>query len=371
METNMATLSPYMNIPPGEFIKEEMELRAWSNEDLAQVLGVSPKTISELLNNKTRITIDTSKLLSRAFDQTPQYWLNLDNNYRLRLSTVKTEDSVEIKSCIYRHMPINEMIKKHWINNYKDVSDLQKNVDLFWRRKCDDFNFMDKLPNIAARKSEAFGSCDLYYLHTWAQMAKLSSERYSCSEYQRKTLQELAASITDFTVMKNGIAEFLNLLCGCGVKFFILSHLPKTYLDGASFMHNGSRVIVYTYRYDRVDNFWFTIAHEIGHILLHIKNESEIFIDDFKNKDTSVKEKDADDFASNILKTKEILSLAKDIQHYTSELRILSLSNKLRIHPSVIIGTLKHHNILAYNRLNKYNSKVSDLIPEKYFVDKK
>ncbi|KUO60437.1 hypothetical protein APF79_09080 [bacterium BRH_c32] len=80
----MNTHKPYMNIGPGEFIKEEMEIRQWTNKDLAQVIGLSQKTISELLNNKQRITLDTACYLGSAFGQSPQYWLNLDNNYRLR-----------------------------------------------------------------------------------------------------------------------------------------------------------------------------------------------------------------------------------------------------------------------------------------------
>ena len=58
-----------------------METRGWTNEDLAQVLGLNLKTVNELLNNKQRITIDTAKVLGQVFEQSTRYWLNLDNNY--------------------------------------------------------------------------------------------------------------------------------------------------------------------------------------------------------------------------------------------------------------------------------------------------
>lgn len=90
METNKSMVSPFMNLGPGEFIKEEMEYREWQNEDLAEVLGMNPKTISELLYNKQRISYKSAKLLIRAFGQSPQYWLNLDNNYRLKLDKDNT-----------------------------------------------------------------------------------------------------------------------------------------------------------------------------------------------------------------------------------------------------------------------------------------
>jgi HTH-type transcriptional regulator/antitoxin HigA len=76
---------PYFNIGPGPFIKEELEARNWPQKDLAEVLGMSLKSINQLIKNKQAITVETAQLLSKAFGQSPQYWLTLDENYRLRL----------------------------------------------------------------------------------------------------------------------------------------------------------------------------------------------------------------------------------------------------------------------------------------------
>jgi HTH-type transcriptional regulator/antitoxin HigA len=81
---------PLLNIGPGAFIKEELEARNWVQEDLADVVGLSLKHINELIKNKKPVTIETARLLSSAFGQSPQYWINLDTNYRLRLEKDKT-----------------------------------------------------------------------------------------------------------------------------------------------------------------------------------------------------------------------------------------------------------------------------------------
>lgn len=107
---------PFLNVPPGEFIREEMENRTWSQEDLAQVLGVSPKTVSKLINNKQGISIEIARLLCKTFGQSPDYWLNLYNNYALRqLKDSMKEHDVELRALIYSHMPISEMKNKGWI----------------------------------------------------------------------------------------------------------------------------------------------------------------------------------------------------------------------------------------------------------------
>ena len=374
METKMAKLTPYMNIGPGEFIKEEIEIRNWTNEDLAQVLNLTAKTISELLNNKQRITIDTANLLSKAFGQTPQYWLNLDNNYRLRIkennpNVVIHSRAVEIKSKIYERMPINDMIKKGWIKKYKDADEL-KNIFLhFWNLNELNYNWFDTLSVPNTRKSDAYSNFNSFYLLTWAQMAKRSSEKFSVSDFNKKQLIKLAEQISDYSVMSNGVSKFIRDLYDTGVIFFCLSHLPKTYLDGASFLHNDKPIIVYTKRYDRLDNFWFTIAHEIGHVIKHIKTEKDVFIDDLKVEDNSKVENEANEYASKILKTTEILEYFDEYKRYTSEYRVMEAAEELNIHSAIITGILKHYKILMYNRLNHLNEPVSDKIPKKYFIE--
>lgn len=88
-----------------------------------------------------------------------------------------------------------------------------------------------------------------------------------------------------YTVRETGVPDVIHDLNEAGVIFLVQSHLSKTNLDGASFFYNDHPVIVYTARYDRIDNFWFTLAHEIAHLLLHFKQSTEgIFLDDLMDK---------------------------------------------------------------------------------------
>ncbi|MBK8945403.1 MAG: HigA family addiction module antidote protein [Ignavibacteriae bacterium] len=366
----MAKLKPYLNIGPGSFIKEEMEERGWSNEDLAQVLGLNPKTISELLNNKQRININTATLLSKAFNQSPQYWLNLENNYRLRLkeNDLKISD-VEIKSKIYERMPINDMVKKGWIKKPKNTEELTSIFTNFWDVSTLDFSFIDNLAFPNCRKSDAFESFNKYFLLAWTKKAQSVSEEISVSKYNKKGLNEIANDLSAYSVQKNGVSKFIADLNEVGVKFLCLSHLSKTYLDGAAFIHKNNPTIVYTKRYDRLDNFWFTIAHEIGHILLHVKNKNDVFIDNLNDESNLDVEKEANDFAASILKTKLILDYFEDIRHYISAYRVDAATRELNLNPSVIVGILKYYKYLTYNRLNDYKETIADKIPKKYFVE--
>ena len=70
---------------PGYFIREQMEVRGWVQQELTEILGISLKHLNSILLDKQPLTTDLARLLSKAFGTSPQYWLNIDNDYRLWL----------------------------------------------------------------------------------------------------------------------------------------------------------------------------------------------------------------------------------------------------------------------------------------------
>ncbi len=78
-------IRPDKKFGPGYFIREQLELREWSHEELAEVTAFSQKHINELLNNEKSISLDTARILGEVFNTSAQYWLNLDNEYRIWL----------------------------------------------------------------------------------------------------------------------------------------------------------------------------------------------------------------------------------------------------------------------------------------------
>ena len=361
---------PFLNIGPGEFIKEELEARNWRQEDLAEILGISLKSVNKLIMNKQSITIETARLFSKAFGQSPQYWMNLDTDYRLRLQTESSkEKEVEIKSDIYKHMPIKEMVKKGWMKPSETIDDLTNEVRLFWKIPSLDFSFLETKPALNFRKSEAFDHYNKYYALTWFRMAQSCAKVYQLNQYAKDELGKLAKSLYSYTTLENGIEAFLRELNKIGVKFFVLSHLQKTYIDGASFFDDSNPVIVYTARHDRTDNFWFTIAHEIAHIILHLKKTDDFFIDSLDDFSTK-KEDAANKFAEKIIKTREILEYFSSYKKYISRDRVVKCAQEIKVSPAIVVGVLQHHNILLRRNLNEFKHTVSEIIPQEYLAKK-
>ena len=77
---------PAQVFPPGEFIRDELESRNWSQSDLAKILGRPIQTINMIVNGRKSITVETAKALGLAFGTGPELWLNLETAYQLHSS---------------------------------------------------------------------------------------------------------------------------------------------------------------------------------------------------------------------------------------------------------------------------------------------
>jgi HTH-type transcriptional regulator/antitoxin HigA len=377
----MSEIKPGRIIGPGKHIKDELEYLGWTQQDLAEVMGVSLKTVNLLIQDKTPLTFELAVKLAKAIGGTPTTWLNLYNMYRARTEELKLNESreneeIEERSILYQYLPIREMKKRGWIENSKSFEEIKKSiVNLFGVNDFEELKkiFQKKEGLPAFRKSEAYQNFNVFHAYVWFLMAKKFSAKIKTSyNYDHKKLENLAKHIPQYSIRDRGVEEFLNDLENDGVKFLVFAHLQKTYIDGASFMDEDNPVIVYTKRYDRIDNFWFTLAHEIAHILYHEKylKDEKVIIDDLANLKNEKIEKEANEIAGKWLKKDEILNCFENGYKYISEKKVLDCSKKLGMHPSLVVGILQHYEKLPRKNLDRFKEKVGELIPAKYYVEK-
>lgn len=353
---------------PGYFIREQMDLRNWTQEDMADIMGVSVKHINKILNNSQPLTLDISKILGEIFDTSPHYWINIDTGYRLWKTQEKSEKELaaDVKGIIYERMPVNDMVKKGWLKPFKDVYNLKEQVLDFWDWKELDFSALDKQLPCLTRRSSAYNQYNASYALTWYRMAQKTAEKKKVAKYDPVKLKTLATKLHKYSIMENGENKFIKELYKCGVIFFVLPHLLKTYLDGAAFYSGNNPVIVYTARYHRTDNFWFTLAHEIAHILKHLKTKSEFILDDFTSKESDKLEDEANALASEYLLHNKFVPYLEPYMNYLSTEKVEKCSEKYEIHPAIIVGKLAHDGKVSYANQKLYNENVLESIDTRY-----
>lgn len=366
--TSTKNLKAAIKFGPGYFIKEQMEIRGWVQEELAEILGLSQKHVNSILLDKQPLTIENARKLAGAFNTSPQYWLNLDYDYRLWLGNDESKAiaDVETRAIIYSRMPIRDMMKKGWLPATRDIKKLTSEVKNFWGMDELNFDFLEETILPYCKKSTAFNQFNASYAVTWFRMAKLFSKSFEVPPYNKTPLENLYKNIAGYTGTDNGIELFLEELNACGVKFFVLPHLEKTYLDGAAFLLDNQPVIVYTARYKRIDNFWFTVAHEIAHVLRHLDEETSFILDNLHEQTTCKQEEEANRLAAKQLKHAEILNYLEPCKHYLSVNKIEECSAEYNVHPAIIIGALAFNKMISFRNQNLYRENVLEYIPEHY-----
>jgi HTH-type transcriptional regulator/antitoxin HigA len=153
-------------------------------------------------------------------------------------------------------------------------------------------------------------------------------------------MQEVVA----LSVKENGPFAAQEFLLKHGIPLIIEPHLPQTYLDGAALLLLDERPIIgMTIRYDRLDNFWFTLMHELAHVVLHFGKGRSQFIDDLDvgPKDDQI-EREADSLAGETLipLSRWRTSAAAKCRYAAAALQ---LAGQLNVHPAIVAGRMRHH----------------------------
>lgn len=357
--------------PPGEFIREEIEARGWTQEDLAEILGRPLRLVSEITTGKRGITPETAKGLGEAFGTSAQFWMNLASAYSLWLSGA-AQESVARRAAIYEIAPIRAMMKRNWIESSTNIEVLEQRLREFFGTS--DLTQIPQL-NCVARKS----TVELTPAQrAWLFRAKNLAKAIHVGIYTRNRLNTALEQLRVMRANEADIRLIPKVLADAGIKLLIIEPLPQSKIDGISFWLNGSPVIALSLRYDRIDSFWHTLMHEIG----HIKNEDGL-IDNCIILDTDLfeeydgdkpYEKAADDFAINFLvPQKELDNFIARIQPLYSKAKIIGFANRIGVHPGIVVGQLHHRGTerggLNYSHNREMLVKVRHLIIDAALTD--
>lgn len=144
------------------------------------------------------------------------------------------------------------------------------------------------------------------------------------------------------SVFPDGPSRAVERLREYGILIVIEAHLPQTMLDGAAMLLRDSiPVIALTLRHDRIDNFWFTLLHELGHVYLHFnRGLKDGFIDDVDEAGSSEVEQEADNFAQSHL-ISESAWKSSPVRFSKSKDLVVSFARAQGIHPAIVAGRIR------------------------------
>lgn len=340
---------------PGEFLLDEITARNLTQAEFSDIIGRAERTVSEIINGKRSITPETAGIISAALGTSPEMWLSVQADYDLFVLSKKTKDKtedIEDRSMLYSFFPIADLVKRKYIRGKATVKDLKQ--DVYGLLGILSGNDLKGLVSANFRTSE--GEIVYSYLRTWVILAKKLAEKQKVGVFNKEKLIDFSKTIRGFSTSTEGIKLVIDELKKLGVRVVLLPHFSKTRVDGAAcWLDSKSPVIIMSLRYERIDNFYFTLLHEIGHIILHADGEN-CFIDDIQSAAKNKKEEDANKFAITNLGFENVSEDLK-FKDITPQI-LIRKSEELGVHLSLLIGHLQHEHILNYTSYQKFLNKI-------------
>ncbi|MBR2256062.1 MAG: HigA family addiction module antidote protein [Blautia sp.] len=351
MATKITGISRDLIIHPGETISDILVERGITQAELAARTGVTPAYVCNVIAGKKDISAKFALALEYALGVSKSFWINLQANYDAELleasesETITDEERVarsSLKEIVKYLREIGKMPLREAVDD--SILSLRKALQM-----SNIANLKGMVPEGALRMS-AKSKVDPYVMGAWIRLCQIAGEKRNVStKFDIDKIDELVAKAK--TVMCNAgesIQKSLTELFGeYGIDFSVVKNFRGAPVQGfISKKNDGTYQMVLTIRGSYADIFWFSLFHELGHIVNGDVNSSINFIDYDGNADIEV---GADDFASTrLIDSSAYEEFVRCADFSLNAIKAFADSQQVR--PYIVIGRLQREKKLEYSR---------------------
>jgi len=355
---------------PGDFIRRELKHRGWSQRQLAEIIGRPYQMVNEILRAKRGITPETAVAIAAAFNTGPDIWLEREARYQASRTEVDVAP-VRQRARLYELAPIREMEHRHWIRPTNNIEDLEKELKSFF-----DVESLDKEPTIGAATRRAGDAEEPLSLsqRAWCFRVKQLARAKLASQYDESNFHNCARELRKIAAYPQEVHRVPDVLSSYGIRFVVVEPLKSCKVDGvAMWLERNEPVIGLSLRYDRVDAFWFTLCHELSHILHRDESGVDCGVADSLMMPMAVKtemERRADaEAATMLIDEKEITSFILRVGPLYSKDRVARFAHRIKIHPGIIVGQLQFRGEIGYHAHRSFLAKVRHIVAPAALTD--
>ncbi|MCY3882148.1 MAG: ImmA/IrrE family metallo-endopeptidase [Chloroflexi bacterium] len=313
-----------------EFCMDQQDL---TPRDLVPYIG-SRARVSEVLSGKRAITMPMARALHEH--------LGIPAEVLLQKPAPASDASLDDLDA--ERFPLKEMAKRGWILEVPDLKQRATELVAGFLSRAGGSDALEAVPMYRKNDHQRINAkADPYALRAWCwQVLASANEDPPSVPYERTVNPDFLREVAQLSVAEDGPVRARDYLADHGIALRVERHLPRTHLDGAVFRLPGKApVIGLTLRYDRIDNFWFCLLHELAHLGRHLDGRPEGFVDDFDLPGNSAREAEADEWAQEALIPREEW-VRSAIWLEPAALNVIYLANTLHIHPAIVAGRLRY-----------------------------
>jgi HTH-type transcriptional regulator/antitoxin HigA len=340
---------PIQNPDPVEAIKFRIDQLGMGPQGLIPFIGSRSK-VSEILNRK--------KSLSLAMMRALHAGLGIPAEVLLKEPGARFPD--DLNHLEWRRFPLKEMAKRGWIPTFADIKHEAEECIRSFLNQAGGVQAVNAVFFRKGKSPRQNEKTDKYALLAWCtRVIILAKNNPPKAKYVHNSLTPaVLRDIAKLSYLDNGPILARDYLSKLGIALLAVPHLPKTYLDGAVFfLEEGTPIIALTLRHDRIDNYWFCLLHELGHIYKNHAGANEIIIDDLDLRGRRAEREDPREAEADRIAEEASLPIGTFHESFLanppSSAEIESLARRLRIHPAIIAGRVRFEQ-KNYRLLSKY-----------------
>ena len=324
---------------PVAAIEFRLEQAGLAPRDLIPFIGSRAK-VSEVLSGKRPLTMPMARALHE----------HLGIPAAVLLQQPGADFDMEIETLEWDRFPIKAMAKAGWIPTVRNLSARSEELVRDLIKKAGGPSVAGAALYRKSHQARSNAKTDPYALKAWCWKVLSDANREKPSVVYRPgtVTLEFLRQLAQLSWLEEGPRLAKEFLAKHGIPLVTVPHLPKTYLDGAALkLGDGTPVVGLTLRYDRLDNFWFCLLHELAHVGRHMDVDGQaVFVDDLSLRDVGgalddPREAQADEWAEEALVPRAIWE-SSAVREEPTAMSVISLANALKVHPAIVAGRIRH-----------------------------
>lgn len=376
-ENAMTEFVPAEAFPAGEFLKDEIDARGWTQEEFARIIGKTPGLVSDLINGKREMAPEIAMRIGAALGTSAQMWLNLDTAYRLyELSrTDPAPTRIAREAALRTQFPVRDLVRRNWVKDSEDYEVLESRVLRFYGIPRID---APRQISYAARQTDPLPGLTQIQ-EAWLFRVKQIAEATEAVPYSEKKLRAAITRLSELCSAAEEARHAPRILAECGIRFVVVEPIQRSSrIDGVCFWLAPERpVIGMSLRRDTIDNFWFVLRHEIEHVLRKDGQRTPVvdsgLCDTEHAYEANALLSEAEDAANAAaaefcVPQAELKNFLARVGTAVSEHRVLLFAERLKVDPGLVIGQIQHK-LNRYNFLTRRLSRIRDIVTASALTD--
>lgn len=346
MTRHAHTYQPAELVPPGETLVEWLERAEMSQVEFAKRARLTPKHITQVVKGKVGISPEVAVAFERVTSIPARYWTQLDSNFQTAKHRQEEASVLKERVHLVDQFPVKELERRGCLE--PTPSKFEKLLGLLRFFGVADPDALEDvwLRPALYRRSSAFES-DAGALASWLRLAELKAARIRTAGYDADAVRKALPKMRALSRLPgtDWVEPLTDLCASLGIALVIVRELPKCRVNGATrWISPDKAMIALSLRYRRNDIFWFTLFHELCHLLRHSKKET--FIEGRGTIDAAL-EAEADAFAARVLVPP---SDAPRLAALQSLREVEEFAEELSVAPGIVVGRMQHDGLVPPNQ---------------------